>query len=248
MTAHNDLRPRGVILRAFGEEITMLGPNTLMTEHTHPFDLSFNLWSPTANDDRLPKGEYDFPFEFTLPAGLPPTFNGEFTRIIYLIEVKVDLPLHADIRHEQSLMIRPAPLTDAGLPIHAAVSTPGGLMLHLDLASSGFYPGDHISGTMRVVGAGAQSITAATIDLIAREKGEAREFADHVEKVRVRVEIDPAQLKSGQPFPFDLPIPEDVDPAFVAQHSSKSQLIRARLEIVSAQPLIAEAAIRIGSR
>src|SRR5512135_975726 len=89
LVARSDLRPRGVVVHAFGEEVTSLGPNTLMTQRSYPFDLSFNLWSPTAHDDRLPAGEYDFPFEFTLPATLPPTFNGEFTRILYVIAAKV---------------------------------------------------------------------------------------------------------------------------------------------------------------
>src|SRR5512143_4133884 len=102
LSAQGDLRPRGVMVHAFGEEVTTLGPNTLMTQRSYPFDLSFNLWSPTAHDDKLPTGEYDFPFEFALPVSLPPSFNGEFTRIVYLLEAKVDLPLHADIRHEQA--------------------------------------------------------------------------------------------------------------------------------------------------
>ena len=76
------------MVHAFGEEVTTLGPNALMTQRSYPFDLSFNLWSPTAHDDRLPQGEYDFPFEFALPAALPPTFNGEFTRILYVVAAK----------------------------------------------------------------------------------------------------------------------------------------------------------------
>ena len=27
-----------------------------MTQRSYPFDLSFNLWSPTAHDDKLPTG------------------------------------------------------------------------------------------------------------------------------------------------------------------------------------------------
>ena len=126
LIVRSDLRPRNVLLHAFGEEVTTLGPNTLMTQHSHPFDLSFNLWSPSAHDDRLLKGEYDFPFDFALPPALPPSFNGEFTRIVYLLEAKVDLALHTDIRGEQVLHILPAPLVYADLPVSAsAAGTPG---------------------------------------------------------------------------------------------------------------------------
>ena len=246
LIASSDLRPRGVALHAFGEEVTTLGPNTLMTQHSHPFDLTFSLWSPTAHEDRLLKGEYDFAFEFALPPALPPSFNGEFTRIVYLLEAKVDLALHTDIRGEQVLRILPAPLTTANQPVNASVTSPQGVKLELLLNTSGFYPGDHVAGTLRVTGAEKMSLTAATVELISHEKGEAREFTDHFDKVRVRIEIDPAQLIGGQPFPIDVPIPEDADPSFVAQHSAKSRLVRARIEGPNLSPLIAEAVINIG--
>jgi hypothetical protein len=246
LAVRSDLRPRSVLLHAFGEEVTTLGPNTLMTQHSHPFDLSFNLWSPTAHDDKLLKGEYDFPFEFALPAALPPSFNGEFTRIVYLLEAKVDLALHTDIRGEQALHILPAPLVNADQPISASAQSPQGVQLELALKSSGFYPGDHVAGTLRVSGAEQLSITAATIELISHEKGEAREFTDHFDKLRVRIEIEPAQLIGGQPFPIDLPIPDDADPSFVAQHSAKARLVRAKFESPDLPPLIAEAVINIG--
>jgi hypothetical protein len=246
LIVRSDLRPRNVLLHAFGEEVTTLGPNTLMTQHSQPFDLSFNLWSPTAHDDKLLKGEYDFPFDFALPPALPPSFNGEFTRIVYLLEAKVDLALHTDIRGEQALHILPAPLTMADEPVNASVTSPQGVKLELLLNASGFYPGDHVHGTLRLIGAQQLAITAATVELVSHEKGEAREFTDHFDKVRVRIEIDPAQLLGGQPFPIELPIPEDADPSFVAQHSAKSRLVRARLEGPHFPPLIAEAVITIG--
>ncbi len=246
LIARSDVRPRGVVLRAFGEEVTTLGPNTLMTQHSHPFDLTFSLWTPTAHEDKLLTGEHDFAFEFALPTALPPSFNGEFTRIVYLIEAKVDLALHTDIRHEQTLPILPAPLTTADQPVSASATSPQGVQLELALKANGFYPGDHVAGTLRVTGVGQTPITAAIIELISREKGEAREFTDHFDKVRVRVEIDPALLIGGQPFPIDLPIPEDADPSFVAQHSAKSRLVRARLEGPQLPPLIAEAVINVG--
>ncbi len=246
LTAHSDLRPRGVILHAFGEEVTMLGPNTLMTQHSHPFDLSFHVWLPTAHEDKLRHGEHAFPIEFSLPVNLPPTFDGEFTRIVYLIEAKVDLPLHADIRHEQRLKVLPAPLVDADKPVRAAASLASGERLELQLNASGFYPGERLSGVLRY--SGAATVTTAVVELISREKAEAREFADHVDKVRVRVEIDPAQLKGGALVSIEFPIPEDVDPSFVGQHSSKERLVRARLVLPDNQMLVAEAIVQLGVR
>ncbi len=246
LAARSDLHPRGVMVHAFGEEVTRLGPNTLMTQRSFPFDLSFNLWSPTAHDDKLSKGEYDFPFEFTLPAALPPSFNGEFTRILYTVVVKVDLPLQADIHHEHHFTVLPAPLTEAGQAVRTTVKSPQGVRVELALNASGFYPGEHIQGTLQVTGAAVTALTAATVEIISREKAEAREFADHFDNVRVRAQIDPAQLISGQPFPIDLPLPDDADPSFVGQHSAKSRLVRARIDCADAPAVIAEVTIRVG--
>jgi hypothetical protein len=246
LIARGDLRPRGIMVHAFGEEVTTLGPNTLMTERSYPFDLSFNVWSPTANDDKLAEGEYDFLFEFTLPAVLPPTFNGEFTRILYLIAGKVDLPLHTDIHDEHQFTVLPTPLTESEKPIRTAARSPQGLRVALALTASGFYPGDHVQGTLQVTGNESVTLTAATVEIVSREKAEAHEFVDHFDKVRVRAEIDPTRLSSSQSFPIDLPLPEDVDPSFVGQHSAKSRLVRVRIDCADAPEVIAEATISVG--
>ena len=246
LKARGDLHPRGVAVHAFGEEVTTLGPNALMTQRSNPFDLSFNLWSPTAHDDKLAAGEYDFPFEFTLPAALPPTFNGEFTRILYVTAAKIDLPLQADVHHELQFAVLPALLVEAHQPARTMAQSPQGVRVELALAASGFYPGDHVSGTLQVTGLGSTTLTAAAVEIVSREKAEAHEFVDHFDNVRVRAEIDPAQLSGGQPFPIDLPLPEDADPSFVGQHSAKSRLVRARIDCASASAIVAEVPILVG--
>ncbi len=248
LTARSDLRPRGVAVHAFGEEVTTLGPNALMTQRSNPFDLSFNLWSPTAHNDKLAAGEYDFPFEFTLPAALPPTFNGEFTRILYVTAAKVDLPLQADVHHELQFAILPALLAEADKPVRMVAQSPQGVRVELALTASGFYPGEHILGTLQVTGLGSTPLTAAAVEIVSREKAEAHEFVDHFDNVRVRAEIDPAQLSSGQFFAIDLPLPEDADPSFVGQHSAKSRLVRARVDLANLPAVIAEAMILVGAR
>ena len=248
VTVPGDLRPRGIHVHAFGEEVTTLGPNTLMTERSNPFDLSFTVWSPSAHDDRLAAGEYDFPFEFTLPAALPPTFNGEFTRIVYIIAGKVDLPLHTDIHHEHQFKVLPTPLISAGKPVRTAAKSPQGVRVELALTASGYYPSDHILGTVQVTSNESAPLTAATVEIVSREKAEAHEFVDHFDKVRVRAEIDPARLTGGEAFPIDLPIPEDADPSYVGQHSAKSRLVRATIQCASVPALIAEVSITLGAK
>ena len=69
---------------------------------------------------------------------------------------------------------------------------------------------------------------------------------DKFDTVRVRAEIDPAQLSSGRPFPIDLPLPEDADPSFVGQHSAKSRLARARIDCANEAAIVAEVQILVG--
>lgn len=244
----SELRPRGVHIHAFGEEVTTLGLGSLMTQRSNPFDLSFNLWSPTAHDDKLPPSEYDFPFEFTLPAALPPTFNGEFTRILYVVAGKIDRPLHTDIHYEHQFKILPAPLIDAEKPARTAAQSPHGVRVELALTASGLYPGDHVQGTLQITELADHLLTAVMVEIVSREKAEAHEFVDHFDKVRVRAEIDPARLMGGEPFPIDLPIPEDADPSFVGQHSAKSRLVRATIHCANAPALIAEVPITLGTK
>jgi hypothetical protein len=227
--------------------VTSLGPNVLMTEHTHPFNLTFNLWSPTTDQDRLPVGEHTFPFELTLPAILPPTFNGELTTIAYRLEAKVNRVLATDLHAEQKLIVRVRPPADADKPLRASAHLSTGLTLELELKASGYCPGDHVLGALYLIGV-QPAIKSVTVEVYSREKGEAREFADHVEHVRVRAEIDPAQFSGGAPCPIDLPLPDDADPSFVAQHSSKTRAVRAQLVLADGHTLTIEAVIRVGQR
>lgn len=245
VSAQTDLRARTVMLHAIGDEITSLGPNVLMTEHTHPFNLSFSLWSPGAEQDRLPTGEHTFPFEFALPPSLPPTFKGELTTIAYRLEAKVNRPLATDLHTEQQLIVRVPPPADADKPVRASASSSSGLTLELELKASGYCPGDHVAGALHIIGA-LPAIKTVVVEIVSREKGEAREFADHVDHVRVRAEIDPAQFSGGAPCPIDLPLPDDADPSFVAQHSSKTRSVRAQLTLADGHTLTTETVIRVG--
>ncbi|MBI5564999.1 MAG: hypothetical protein HY870_08895 [Chloroflexi bacterium] len=247
VVASSELRTRGIMLHAIGDEVTSLGPNVVMTEHTHPFNLSFSLWSPGAEQDKLPVGEHTFPFEFALPANLPPTFKGELTTIAYRLEAKINRLLATDLHAEQQLIVRVPPPVDADKPVRASVSSTTGLTLELELKASGYCPGDHVAGTLHLIGT-PPAIKSAIVDVYSREKGEAREFADHVEHVRVRAEIDPAQFSGGVPCPIDLPLPDDADPSFVAQHSSKTRYVRAQLTLADGHTLTTEAIIRVGQR
>lgn len=240
------LRPRAVLVRAFGDEVTTLGPNVLMTEHTHPFDLSFAVWATSLDQDKLPVGDHAFPFEFVLPTALPPTFRGELTQIAYRIETKVDVPLHSDLHAEQALIVQVPLLVDADKPLRSSASTTDGLKLELELNASGCYPGDHVSGQLHLSGATSANVKTANVDLISYEKGEAREFVDHFEKLRVRIEIEPKVLTAGQPFPIELPIPEDADPSFSGVHSAKSRRVRATVTLTDGRTLTTEAVLRVG--
>lgn len=246
--ARSDLHPRSIMLHAVGDEITSLGPNLAMKSHTHPFDLAFSLWSPSIDNDVLPKGERTFPFEFNLPAILPPTFNGDMTKIAYRIEAKIDLPMQPDLRVELPFTVRVAPIADAEKSVRATANLPDGLTLELHLSAVGFYPGDHILGQVQVIGGQAQSIKKAAVDLLWREQGDAHDFVDHTEGTNVRLEIDPSALQRGQPFSIDIPIPTDADPSFVSQHASMTRLIRAELKLADDKSLMAETTIRIGTR
>ena len=248
LAAKSDLHPRGVTVRAYGKEATSLGMNAAMNVLTHPLDLSFSVWSPTIESDRLNAGEHTFSFEFALPLVLPPTFDGELTTIDYRVEVKVNLPMHTDLHLEKPFSVSVPPLVDADKSIRATATSPRGLTLELDLKTSGFYPEEHVSGELLVIGSGRETIKQATIDLVSREKGEAHDFVDRAENVRVRAEIDPTQLRSGKPFPIDIPIPADAGPSFVGQHSSQTHLVRVQTDPGSGRPLMAETLIRIGAR
>jgi hypothetical protein len=248
ITAKADLHPRSIMLHALGDEVTSLGPNVAMKAHTHPFDLAFQLWAPSIEQNTLLKGEHAFPFEFGLPAILPPTFKGELTTIAYQLEVKVDLPLHTDLHVEQPFTVLLAPIADAEKAVRATAHLSDGTALELQLNAVGFYPGDHVLGSVQLIGGYAPTIKHASVDLAWREKGEAHDFVDHTEGLNVRLEIDPAALLRGQLFPIDLPVPLDADPSFVSQHASLTRLVRAELKFADDKSLLAETIIRIGTK
>lgn len=61
----------------------------------------------------IERGEHIYNFEFTLPAGLPSSFEGEFGHIRYIATVVLDIPRWPnDVFQQPFTVIKPLDLND----------------------------------------------------------------------------------------------------------------------------------------
>ena len=54
----------------------------------------------------LPAGAQILPFAFCLPANLPPSYKGTWSKISYKIKVHVDIPMAIELRGKAQLLIK----------------------------------------------------------------------------------------------------------------------------------------------
>lgn len=102
-------------------------------EHTDTedyFQYRFSLWKGGVSDDKgsLPAGDHAFPFTFTLPPGLPSSFEGDYGYVRYWAKATIDRPWKFDIYAKRafsviaSLDLSLEPMAPESLHYHGEIS------------------------------------------------------------------------------------------------------------------------------
>ncbi|CCD62936.1 Arrestin C-terminal-like domain-containing protein [Caenorhabditis elegans] len=114
------------------------------------------LWTCGEGPKELNAGEYAWPFSYTLPLNIPPSFEGKYGYLRYTVKVEVDRPWRVD--KAKKMCITVSPLLDLNViphsltPINTQASENlgcccfknGFLEMNVNIPKTGFVPGETV--------------------------------------------------------------------------------------------------------
>lgn len=198
----------------------------------------------------LPAGRHSFPFEFRLPAGAPPSYEGRRAKIRYRLLAQVDIPLGFDLTSEGEIPVvgpREARLVCAP----RRERREGGLLsaevtLDLALEECRLRPEETLRGRLRVENHSKKKLRGATVSLRrvedARAEGEAEETAEELASGYLKA---PDPSASEQEVGFAIRLPE-VAP-YRGRHSSVRLVFGAELDVAMGFDTKLEVPLRVTS-
>ncbi len=210
------------------------------------------LWRKLDYDE-LPAGRHQYPFEFRIPGGAPPTYSGRHATVAYRLFAHVDVPLGFDLVHEGPLLVvaRRGARMSAARHLHRQEAEGvlkafrASLSLDLEVHDTEMRPGARIEGRVVVDNRSGKRIRAAVLELVGQETARAR---GHVETAAVvlqsgRLEArDPAAAR--QEIAFGIEIPRGAV-AYSGERSEVYLFLRARLDIAMGFDAVVEVPLTV---
>lgn len=132
------------------------------------------LWNAFLGRDRgrtLSPGEHTYPFSVTLPASLPPSYEGKAGRIGYTVTARVQFPLGRGLRVTANAPVVSVPRAQRSRPIAISYPTEGGTVhagevsVNLELPRRSVELGGVISGRVTINNPRRAEISGATVSL-----------------------------------------------------------------------------------
>uniref|UniRef100_A0A8R1I5P3 Arrestin_C domain-containing protein n=1 Tax=Caenorhabditis japonica TaxID=281687 RepID=A0A8R1I5P3_CAEJA len=129
------------------------------------------LWKSPDGSNALEPGSYCWPFSFTIPTIVPPSFEGRYGYVRYSVKAQVDRPWRFDKAKKRCITV--SPLLDLNLLPHAMAPfrdqasenigcccfKKGYLELRVDVPKSGFVPGEVIPFNLHILNHGSVPVT-----------------------------------------------------------------------------------------
>jgi hypothetical protein len=171
----------------------------------------------------------DTPFEatasLTIPAGAPPSGEGEITKVRWKVVATFARPRARDVHGEASLTILSPPVETLDAP---EVETRGDVELSFRLDREHFGPGDTVQGTLVATPLQACEANDVRVELV-RHENVPRNLGntEDVKEAEAMLESD-VRLSLGAPreWPFQFQLPAVVVPCLKTEHSSVTWLLK----------------------
>ncbi|CAJ0597279.1 unnamed protein product [Cylicocyclus nassatus] len=133
--------------------------------------------APPGEKEVLAPGTYQFPFAFKLAHHLPPSFEGIYGYIRYMVKMEIDRPWRFNKRDKKVFTV--VPIFDLNLLSHVALPVKetktknlgiilfrhGKVTVECETAKGGFVPGEMVLVSVRVINDSSKDIVKAEIRL-----------------------------------------------------------------------------------
>lgn len=215
---------RGITLEALGYERTRITESTGSgkNRHTHTY-ISNNFLHrfdlQLLGEDELPRGSYDYPFEYQLPAQALPSYHGFYATVVYTVTANVDIPFWFDAHEtiETPVAIPSTQVTIEHTPAtlyskNAEDTTRPGFMM--TVGRTMFFSGEIIKGNFELTGDGGHRIRKVDVELQLVENAVAQGHSRVYNQVISKAQIPGECLAPGAVIPFEICIPPRTSTAY----------------------------------
>ncbi|CAB3404569.1 unnamed protein product [Caenorhabditis bovis] len=135
------------------------------------------LWTSTDGKNKMPVGNYTFPFTFAIPINCPPSFEGFHGCVRYTVKAEIDRPWRFNRKNCKPFSVIPSsdlnmiplainPMTNTISKNTGLIFKNGVVSMRVDVPKQGFVPGETIQINVFIDNNSSKQVTMARAKLV----------------------------------------------------------------------------------
>jgi hypothetical protein len=185
---------------------------------------------------KLGVGKHRHRVRFEVPSKSPSSYGGQFLEVVYLVEVRVEIPWWPDktVRFPLHVQALAEPeVEERGRVFVPSLEGAASDDAHFEfsLGSQVIEPGGRLHGAVAVSNTHAKRYRGFELELIARERDPYNQFEHRRSVRRWAIDSDERLGSAGETMPFQLSLPTSICPPFRVLGASIEWGLRATLKV-----------------
>lgn len=191
-----------------------------------------------GGEHELGPGNYPHKIEFKIPNSAPPSYEGEYVKIKYWLETKVDVILRRDIektmpfyvytnRKDLESFAHPASFQSENY-VNLDDDKPG---FNVELSTLVFKAGKSVKGTIALCNMRACKIRKIKLRLIGIERLRAKGHMGDIDVRSFETELSSDEFIEEKPLEFNIPIPKRTPVSYIGTNSVLGYFLEAQLDL-----------------
>jgi hypothetical protein len=208
-------------------------------EKHHHIKEKIYLYPPEmGGEHELSPGNFKHDFELKIPETAPPSYEGEYVRITYRLETRVDVIAWRDIiekktfyvhfkRKDLGSLTQPADFHSQNY-LHLDYKKPG---FNVELETQVFKVGDSVTGTIAISNLGTSKLRKIEIRLIAHEIISAAGYRFESDVKSYELVLSPDDFMEELPKKFEIPISNRFPVSFKGKNSALQYFLEVQFDL-----------------